>query len=122
MTDILTDRDADELFELLSVSQQQAVARGDVDLMDLLERVTRSAEAELCPRCASRTVSAQYGRLGLCAVCARKAMTEAFEERISELEARRDADRLKKQIQRLRDELEPDRSRRGGPSVKGKGA
>lgn len=110
----------DELWEDLTTPQQQAVARGDWDLDALIESLTADTSDELCPRCCIRTVALKSsGRvMGLCSICARDELTRRYEDRISELEALRDANRRKKQIQRLRDEIDPDRPRRGGPSAK----
>lgn len=109
----LTEADELELMELLPAPMQQAVARGDVELAALLEYVTSSRTAELCPRCVARPVSDRYKKLGLCAPCARTAMNEAFLETIATLEAKRDGARKRKQVQRLRDEIDPERTRRG---------
>ncbi|NTU70255.1 MAG: hypothetical protein HGB10_00300 [Coriobacteriia bacterium] len=106
----IPDTEFDDLFEHLPVKMQQAIARGDVELDQVLERLTRPSTGELCPSCSVREVD--HESLGLCWTCARKAMNEAFEKTIVELEAKREADRLKKGVQRLRDDLDPDRSRR----------
>lgn len=107
--------DYDAYFELLTVPQQQAIARGDVTIEELLERVTSDTEAELCPRCARASVSPRYARVGLCSACAVAAMADAHQEKVYELEAERERTNLKKRVQRLRDEIDPDRPRRPGP-------
>lgn len=90
-----------ELFECLTVEQQQACARGEVDLAALVDLITSARGAELCPRCCKRPIRAS--RLDLCDVCTRKALTEACAERIAEVEAQREANLWKKRLQRARE-------------------
>lgn len=104
------------LFEFLPVSLQQKVARGEIDLDELLEIMTRPGE-ELCPECVERTVDPK-SPLGWCRVCTQQRSTEAAWQAVAELEAQRDNNVAKKRKQRLRDELEPDRKRRPGPNSK----
>lgn len=108
----------DDLFELLTVTQQQAVARGDIKLEDLLERITDSTQLELCPRCCKGTVSQKYERFGLCEACVRIEVTAAHRAKVYELEAERDNARQRKIVQRLRDEIDPNRPRRSRVSLK----
>lgn len=108
----------DDMWELLTVEQQQAVASGRITLEELVEHITASHDAELCPRCAAAPVSPKYHFLGLCVPCARKAATDAYRETVAELEAQREANRWKKLVQRRRDELDPGRQRRPGPNSK----
>lgn len=56
----------------------------------------------------------RFENLGLCYVCGREAVIDALDERLGELQAKRDANRLSKRIQRLNDDLNPDRPRRSG--------
>lgn len=92
----------DDLWPHLSVVQQQLVASGRVTFEELLERVTAAADAELCPRCARHPVSAQYGRLGLCAPCARAAMIDAANETLAEIAAGRESAKVRQQVRRAR--------------------
>lgn len=110
----LSDRDRDELFGHLSVPLQQAVARGDVDLDGIIEQITDSAGAELCPWCARRPVSTVSG---LCHTCHRRRLNEAMAERLASLEAEREANVLKTRVRRERDILEPNRVRQGSKAV-----
>lgn len=114
MTERLSDRDRDELFEHLSVPLQQAVARGDVDLDGLLEEITGTTDAELCPWCARRPVTTQSG---LCLPCHRRRLNEALSDRLAALEAQREANVLKTRVRRERDILEPNRVRQGSKAV-----
>ncbi|MCK8113972.1 hypothetical protein [Anaerosoma tenue] len=93
----------DELFGLLPVEAQQTIARGDVTLEDLLERVTSSEGAELCPHCARRPI--RHPRLGLCTACARRSLADAHNEAYAELEAQREYDVAKQRLKRVREEL-----------------
>jgi hypothetical protein len=93
----------DDVWELLTVPQQQAVARGDVSLEYLVELVTAATGAELCPSCCTRPVAGRYAAgFGLCDVCARKAMSEAFRDAIAALDAQREAAMLKQRLHRAR--------------------
>jgi len=107
--DELDQAAADELWELLTPSQQAAVARGDIDLAELLERVTRPGE-ELCPWCVTRPITRK--RLGTCEVCARRRMRDAQEQVLVELQLHRERDAIKQRIRRERDRQDPDRPRR----------
>ena len=93
----------DDLWELLPAAAQQAIARGDVTLEDLLERVTSSEGADLCPRCATRPI--RHSRLGLCTACAFRALADAHNEAYAELEAQREYDVSKQRLKRLREEM-----------------
>ncbi len=106
----LSERESTELFELLPVSLQQACARGDVDLDELLEQVTNPQAAEICPWCGVRPVHSK--RHGICWVCSRQRLNEALSDKVAELEVLRVATVEKKRLQRLRDTLDPDRPRR----------
>lgn len=90
-----------DLFECLTVAQQQAVARHEIDLEDLLERLTAtSTSEELCPKCACRFIG--KNRFGWCDVCMRRQLSTAFRDELSTLDARREADALKQQVCRDR--------------------
>lgn len=108
--DSLSPEAAEELFEVLPVSLQQCIARGEVSLEQLLEDLTSAKDAEICPWCGSRSVASK--QLGVCHVCARKRLTEIQEERLSALEALREANRIKTRVKRMHDELEPGRPKR----------
>lgn len=108
----------DAEFAELPVSVQQSVARGEVTIELLMKRAAASINSELCPRCGYHKVSARYPDLGLCISCARTEMTDAQMQVLSELEVERENARIRKSIQRVRDELDPDRPRRGGPPRK----
>jgi hypothetical protein len=99
----LSPQEAEELFEVLPVSLQTSVARGDVSLLELLEALTSSQNAELCPWCGCRPVALNH--FGLCAVCSRKRLTEIQEERLVALDAHREANRVKTAIKRSRRRL-----------------
>ena len=94
----------DDLWRLLSVEAQQSVARGDVTLEELLERVTSAEGSELCPHCAKRPV--RNPRVGLCNACATTALADAHNEAIRELEATRAYNTAKQRLKRLREELD----------------
>lgn len=96
------DGPLDDLWPHMTVAQQQLVASGRVTVEQLLERVTAAENAELCPRCAGAPVSPVYRRLGLCVTCARRAMNLALEEALLEIEAQREANRLKTAVKRAR--------------------
>lgn len=110
----LSERESVSLFADLPVPLQQAVARGDIDLDTLLERVTAPATGELCPACGAHEVptSGLGARLGLCGPCAHRRMADAYDETLIDLLAVREANAKKKQVQRDRDELFPDRPKR----------
>ena len=86
----------------LTVAQQQLVASGRVTLESLLERVTAAENTDLCPRCAGAPVSTAYSRLGLCLACGRRALNAALEETLTEIEAVREANRIKTRTKRAR--------------------
>ena len=96
------DGPLDELWSLLTVAQQQAVASGRIDLEGLLDAITSSSDLELCPRCASDYVPAS-SQLGLCRACARRAANEALEAMLAAVDAQREADMLKQRIHRARE-------------------
>lgn len=106
-----------DLFEFLSVPLQQKVARGELDLDVLMELLTRPDAEELCPHCACSTIDPR-SPLGLCKPCTQRRSTDAAMQVVTELQSLRDNNALKKQKQRLRDELDPDRVRRPGPRSK----
>lgn len=90
-----------DLFECLPVGLQQKVARGEVDLNDLLELLTRPDSEQLCPQCAVRTVPPK-SPLGLCKVCTQKRSTEAHLQVLAELEAQRENNAAKQKVCRER--------------------
>lgn len=96
------DGPLDELFALLTVAQQQAVASGRIDLEDLLDAITTSGDLELCPRCVSDYVPPR-SKLGLCRACARRAANEALEAMLAAVDAQREADMLKQRVHRARE-------------------
>lgn len=91
----------DDLWEMLTVEQQQAVARGDVSLEELLELATTAAGAEVCPICCTRPVRVKSS--GWCRPCTTRALNDAFHERIAMVEAYRERTLLKKNLQRARE-------------------
>jgi len=93
----------DDLWELLPVDAQQSIARGDVTLEELLERVTSAEGSELCPHCAKRPVRNRW--TGLCTACSVAALTDAHNEAMAELEATREYNVAKTRLKRLRQEL-----------------
>lgn len=92
----------DDLFEYLPTPLQQAVARGDVGLSELLERVTSTQASELCPRCAKRP---QEVPSGLCRVCWARATVAAHEEYRAEIVAKAEMVNARQKSKRLRDRL-----------------
>lgn len=94
----------DDLWELLPVDAQQSIARGDVTLEELLERVTSAEGSELCPHCARRPVRNRW--TGLCTACSVAALTDAHNEAYRELVAKREYDTSKQRLKRLREELD----------------
>lgn len=114
----LTEADELQLWELLPVPAQQAVARGDVTIADLLERMTAASRSELCPRCCVRPVSVHHRHIGWCATCAKKLALAASEERYAELKAADKVNAAKMRLNRLRDALEPGRERHAGPGAR----
>lgn len=99
-----------DVWHLLTPEQQQHIARGDFTLDDLLERIVGAQGAETCPRCCERPITVL--QTGLCKPCHRAAMTEAQRLVMAELIRQKDSVMVKKQVQRLRDEIDPDRPRR----------
>ena len=98
------DGPLDELWSLLTVKQQQAVASGRIDLADLLEAVTTTSDLELCVRCACDYVPSD-SRLGVCPACARRIANERLEGKLRAIDAKREADVLKQRTHRARVEL-----------------
>lgn len=98
----MTD-ELDDLFESLSVPQQQAVARGDLSLEALLDYIKGATGAELCPRCAVRPIAARSN--GLCSVCHKHALTEATDAVYAELVASREHAAARQRLKRKREEL-----------------
>ena len=96
------DGPLDDLWPHLTVAQQQLIASGRTTIEELLERVTAAENAELCPWCAGAPVSPIYRRLGLCVTCGRRALNGALEEVLCEVEAQREANRLKTATKRAR--------------------
>ena len=96
------DGPLDDLWPHLSVQQQCLVASGKVTFEELVDRITAAENAELCPRCTTAPVSPAYQRLGLCVACARKELNEALDETLIEIEAQREANRLKTGVKRAR--------------------
>lgn len=92
----------DELWAGLSVQQQQLVATGRITLESLIERITAAVDADLCPRCGCDVISPAYPGFGLCLRCVRSEMNAAFEQTLAEIDAQREADRLKQQVHRAR--------------------
>ena len=94
----------DDLFELLPIPLQQAVARGDVGLEALLERVTRPGGGPLCPWCGHREIDPDTaaGRSGLCTPCAKRRYADRYREILADLEATREVNRLKTAVKMVR--------------------
>lgn len=69
----------------------------------MVEVIRRRNSSALCPRCVKRLVA--VSATGLCGVCHKQALVDAHNERLSELEAQREINRIKKAEQRIRDEL-----------------
>jgi len=112
--------DYEDLFAELDVKQQQMVARGEVDLEELLDQLTLSYSAELCPRCAVNHLvpgTPAYAR-GICPACLLRHLRDRQQERLVELEALREYNAAKKAVQRVKDDIDPNRVRRPGPKSK----
>lgn len=92
-----------DLFAALPVSLQQACARGEVELAELLERITAPDSDDLCPWCATRPIYSVT--VGICLPCLRRRSTDLHLENVSQLEALRAYNVAKKRRQRGRDEL-----------------
>jgi len=91
----------DDLWESLTVEQQQVVARGVITLEELVETITSAADAELCPRCCCRPVK-PMSRFGLCETCHRAALNEALQAKLANVELQKTANVLKTRIRRER--------------------
>lgn len=100
-TTALSEIESEALFADLPVALQQAVARGEVDLDTLLERVTGS-QAELCPRCATRPITQRS--TGLCRPCHDKALSAALREVRAEQAATQQRAAERKRSERFRTE------------------
>lgn len=98
------DGPLDELWSLLTVKQQQAVASGRIDLEELLESITTTNDLELCSRCSVDYVP-KDSRLGVCHACARRIANERLEGKLREIDAQREADVAKQRVHRRRVEL-----------------
>ena len=97
-----------ELSEHLPVPLQQAVARGDVEVDQLLERATRPGGGQLCPWCGINEIDPDTpaGRRGICIPCAMRRLADGYREKLAEIEAIREVNALKTALKRVRDELE----------------
>lgn len=95
------DGPLDELWSLLTVKQQQAVASGRIDLEELLEVLTTTNDLELCSRCSVDYVP-KDSRLGVCPACARRIANERLEGKLREIDAGREANVLKTATRRAR--------------------
>jgi len=95
------------------------VHAGRVSLVELVEVALSDLENgwELCPMCAERVVRDTPGETsrGVCRVCLLKRMNQTYREVLAELAVARENARLRKEAQRMRDEMDPDRPRRPGP-------
>lgn len=69
----------------------------------MVEVIRRRNSKALCPTCAKRL--AAVATSGLCGACHKQVLIEAHYDRLSELEAQREINRIKKAEQRIRDEL-----------------
>ncbi|MDO8915993.1 MAG: hypothetical protein Q7W16_07925 [Coriobacteriia bacterium] len=103
----------DDLWDLLTPKQQMIVARGELSLEELVDRITTEPDGELCHSCCKRTITRPV--LGLCELCARRAMTDALVYKLSEIETLLASATAKKALQRSRDRLDPDRPRGHAP-------
>ena len=83
------------------------VRAGRVDLLEVLDAGLGDALDEdlpLCPGCRERPYSAESGdRIGLCRACALRRLKRMTEQKVDELQAKRDYDAAKQQLKRLRD-------------------
>ena len=98
------------------------VREGKCSLTEIIEvALTDLAEpVPLCPACGLRSESGENYK-GWCRVCILQRLADKQRDRIVELEELRKYNVAKKQVQRLRDEIDPDRSRAHGPSTKKSG-
>lgn len=112
----LTEAEYADLWETLSVEQQQLVARGDLSLEGLLDALTSARGAELCPVCCTRPI--QIVKTGLCRPCHRAALTDAQNAILAEIFEERRAATVKQQLHRAREAagIPLPRSRRSAPA------
>jgi hypothetical protein len=103
----------DDLWDLLSVRQQQLVARGELSLEQLVDRVTSEPDDDLCPRCCVRVITRP--RLRLCDTCLKRGFRDAHLLLASDAEALAATVMAKKHSQRARDLADPDRPRGHAP-------
>lgn len=95
---------------------EEDVVAGRVSLVEVVEAALSDLEEEpeLCPRCAARPVSQSPGSSrtrGVCYVCILRHLSDMQRETVATLEAQREYAQLRKETQRLRDELDPGRPR-----------
>ena len=83
------------------------VRAGRVDLLEVLDAGLADAMDEdlpLCPGCRERPYSAApRDRTGMCRTCALRRLKRMTDQRVAELEAKREYDGAKQQLKRLRD-------------------
>lgn len=98
----LSPADMEDLFAELPVSVQQAVARGELALEDVFERITRPG-LELCPHCGVREIPPRLRRVGVCSSCFAKRSVAAHAEVVADLEDKRATGMAKQRTKRLRE-------------------
>ncbi len=95
------------------------VRAGRVDLLEVIDAGLADAMDEdlpLCPGCRDRSYSPEpENRIGLCRTCALGRLKRMTDQRVAELEAKREYDAAKQQLKRLRDAeaVLPDRLKTG---------
>lgn len=96
------------------------VAAGRLDLGELLHVVDEDLQHEpmVCPSCTKgwyRRSSGPGWRQGICTTCYLEKLRVVHEEKLRELEARREVVAIKREVSRARDRLDPDRERAHPP-------
>lgn len=102
---MLTDVEMESLFYELPVPTQQAIARGEVTMEDVFERITRPG-TELCPHCGRYEIPDDLKRVGICRSCFSKRTQEAHQEVMRDLENVKAVNAAKQAAKRAREELE----------------
>lgn len=87
------------------------------DLLDAADDDMRAESHELCPVCARHVMRKGAGgyQHGTCAVCWLHHLRDAHLEELARLEAQKEYNAAKKQLQRERDGQDPSRERKPGP-------
>lgn len=101
MTSTLTESEMEALFEELPVSVQQSVARGEIELADVFERITRP-DVMICPNCGVYEVPPELAKIGFCRRCMTKRVVYTRQELLTDLDNLRELNASKQAVCRER--------------------